>query len=210
MVRMSLCRPIIETCWMCMKFELEFLEQGGYGRLRCESLRARLVFEDFPYLHELQLQCDIRACNRDGYPPNLRVGSGNDEASECYVCVRACNRCASLHGSRFAPHGLCVDPPLLCKCRQQWEGLPKRLRPFFLPFTSSSANPSGKVSFTRASQASQIGGRSLCLHVVTCEHPAEEPSCRVLPVLATTGEVGPRCMFRSTKPWPSLKRRMQT
>jgi hypothetical protein len=31
-----------------LKFELEFLEQGGYGRLPRESWRARLVFEDSP------------------------------------------------------------------------------------------------------------------------------------------------------------------
>jgi hypothetical protein len=29
-----------------LKFELEFLEQGGYGRLPRESWRARFVFED--------------------------------------------------------------------------------------------------------------------------------------------------------------------
>ncbi len=31
-----------------LKFELEFLEQGGYGRLPRESWRPRLVFEDSP------------------------------------------------------------------------------------------------------------------------------------------------------------------
>jgi hypothetical protein len=31
-----------------LKFELEFLEQGGYGRLPRESWRARLIFEDSP------------------------------------------------------------------------------------------------------------------------------------------------------------------
>jgi hypothetical protein len=31
-----------------LKFELEFLEQGGYGRLPRESWRARFVFEDSP------------------------------------------------------------------------------------------------------------------------------------------------------------------
>jgi hypothetical protein len=31
-----------------LKFELEFLEQGGYGRLPRESRRPRLVFEDSP------------------------------------------------------------------------------------------------------------------------------------------------------------------
>ena len=31
-----------------LKFELEFLEQGGYGRLPHESWRARLIFEDSP------------------------------------------------------------------------------------------------------------------------------------------------------------------
>jgi hypothetical protein len=31
-----------------LKFELQFLEQGGYGRLPRESWRARLVFEDSP------------------------------------------------------------------------------------------------------------------------------------------------------------------
>jgi hypothetical protein len=29
-----------------LKFELEFLEQGGYGRLPREAWRARLIFED--------------------------------------------------------------------------------------------------------------------------------------------------------------------
>src|SRR5579872_3734305 len=31
-----------------LKFELDFLEQGGYGRLPRESWRARFVFEDSP------------------------------------------------------------------------------------------------------------------------------------------------------------------
>lgn len=31
-----------------LKFELEFLEQGGYGRLPRESWRPRLIFEDSP------------------------------------------------------------------------------------------------------------------------------------------------------------------
>jgi hypothetical protein len=31
-----------------LKFEREFLEQGGYGRLPRESWRARFVFEDSP------------------------------------------------------------------------------------------------------------------------------------------------------------------
>ncbi|MGD1025238.1 MAG: hypothetical protein ABR880_20835 [Candidatus Sulfotelmatobacter sp.] len=31
-----------------LKFELEFLQQGGYGRLPRESWRPRLVFEDSP------------------------------------------------------------------------------------------------------------------------------------------------------------------
>jgi len=31
-----------------LKFELEFLEQGGYGRLPRESWQARFVFEDSP------------------------------------------------------------------------------------------------------------------------------------------------------------------
>jgi hypothetical protein len=31
-----------------LKFELEFLEQGGYGRLPRESWRPRFVFEDSP------------------------------------------------------------------------------------------------------------------------------------------------------------------
>jgi hypothetical protein len=31
-----------------LKFELEFLEQGGYGRLPRESWKARFVFEDSP------------------------------------------------------------------------------------------------------------------------------------------------------------------
>jgi hypothetical protein len=31
-----------------LKFELEFLEQGGYGRLPREAWRARLIFEDSP------------------------------------------------------------------------------------------------------------------------------------------------------------------
>jgi hypothetical protein len=31
-----------------LKFELEFLEQGGYGRLPRESWHARLIFEDSP------------------------------------------------------------------------------------------------------------------------------------------------------------------
>ena len=31
-----------------LKFELDFLEQGGYGRLPREAWRARFVFEDSP------------------------------------------------------------------------------------------------------------------------------------------------------------------
>jgi hypothetical protein len=31
-----------------LKFELEFLEQGGYGRLPREAWRQRLIFEDSP------------------------------------------------------------------------------------------------------------------------------------------------------------------
>jgi hypothetical protein len=31
-----------------LKFELEFLEQGGYGRFPRESWRARFIFEDSP------------------------------------------------------------------------------------------------------------------------------------------------------------------
>jgi hypothetical protein len=31
-----------------LKFELEFLEQGGYGRLPREAWRPRLIFEDSP------------------------------------------------------------------------------------------------------------------------------------------------------------------
>jgi hypothetical protein len=31
-----------------LKFDLEFLEQGGYGRLPRESWRARFIFEDSP------------------------------------------------------------------------------------------------------------------------------------------------------------------
>jgi hypothetical protein len=31
-----------------LKFELEFLEQGGYGRLPREPWRARFIFEDSP------------------------------------------------------------------------------------------------------------------------------------------------------------------
>jgi hypothetical protein len=31
-----------------LRFELEFLEQGGYGRLPRESWRARFIFEDSP------------------------------------------------------------------------------------------------------------------------------------------------------------------
>jgi hypothetical protein len=31
-----------------LKFELEFLQQGGYGRLPRESWRARFIFEDSP------------------------------------------------------------------------------------------------------------------------------------------------------------------
>jgi hypothetical protein len=31
-----------------LKFELEFLEQGGYGRLPRESWRPRFIFEDSP------------------------------------------------------------------------------------------------------------------------------------------------------------------
>jgi hypothetical protein len=31
-----------------LKFELEFLRQGGYGRLPRESWRARFIFEDSP------------------------------------------------------------------------------------------------------------------------------------------------------------------
>jgi hypothetical protein len=31
-----------------LKFELEFLEQGGYGRLTRESWRPRMIFEDSP------------------------------------------------------------------------------------------------------------------------------------------------------------------
>lgn len=31
-----------------LKFELEFLQQGGYGRLPREAWRSRLIFEDSP------------------------------------------------------------------------------------------------------------------------------------------------------------------
>lgn len=31
-----------------LRFELEFLEQGGYGRLPREAWRSRLIFEDSP------------------------------------------------------------------------------------------------------------------------------------------------------------------
>lgn len=31
-----------------LKFELEFLEQGGYGKLPREAWRSRLIFEDSP------------------------------------------------------------------------------------------------------------------------------------------------------------------
>jgi hypothetical protein len=31
-----------------LKFELDFLEQGGYGRLPREAWRSRLIFEDSP------------------------------------------------------------------------------------------------------------------------------------------------------------------
>jgi len=37
-------RDILEV----LKFELEFLEQGGYGRLPREAWRSRLIFEDSP------------------------------------------------------------------------------------------------------------------------------------------------------------------
>jgi len=37
-------RDILEV----LKFELEFLEQGGYGRIPREAWRPRLVFEDSP------------------------------------------------------------------------------------------------------------------------------------------------------------------
>jgi hypothetical protein len=37
-------RDILEV----LKFELSFLEQGGYGRLPREAWRSRLIFEDSP------------------------------------------------------------------------------------------------------------------------------------------------------------------
>jgi hypothetical protein len=37
-------RDILEV----LKFELDFLEQGGYGRLPREAWRSRLIFEDSP------------------------------------------------------------------------------------------------------------------------------------------------------------------
>jgi hypothetical protein len=45
-----------------LKFELEFLEQGGYGRLPREAWRSRLIFEDSPTCANFnsteQIPCD--------------------------------------------------------------------------------------------------------------------------------------------------------
>ncbi len=45
-----------------LKFELEFLEQGGYGRLPREAWRSRLIFEDSPtcpnFNSREQVACD--------------------------------------------------------------------------------------------------------------------------------------------------------
>ena len=39
-----------------LKFELEFLEKGGYGRSPREAWRPQFIFEDSPTVHELRLQ----------------------------------------------------------------------------------------------------------------------------------------------------------
>lgn len=45
-----------------LRFELEFLEQGGYGRLPREAWRSRLIFEDSPtcanFNSREQIPCD--------------------------------------------------------------------------------------------------------------------------------------------------------
>ncbi|MFZ0958991.1 MAG: hypothetical protein WAN60_21815 [Candidatus Sulfotelmatobacter sp.] len=45
-----------------LKFELAFLEQGGYGRLPRESWRARFVFEDSPTCMNFNSK-DRKPCN---------------------------------------------------------------------------------------------------------------------------------------------------
>ncbi len=48
MIRVSLMPKDDRNLLDVLKFELEFLEQGGYGRLPREAWRPRFVFEDSP------------------------------------------------------------------------------------------------------------------------------------------------------------------
>ena len=60
-----------------LKFELEFLEQGGYGRLPRESWRARFVFEDSPTCMNFNSKDrePCRECLLIGFvPENARTG----------------------------------------------------------------------------------------------------------------------------------------
>jgi hypothetical protein len=60
-----------------LKFELEFLEQGGYGRLPRESWRARSVFEDSPTCMNFNSKDrePCRECLLIGFvPENARTG----------------------------------------------------------------------------------------------------------------------------------------
>ena len=64
-----------------LKFEVEFLEQGGYGRLPRESWRARFVFEDSPTCMNFNSE-DHEACSECLLTPFV-PGDARTEQTPC-------------------------------------------------------------------------------------------------------------------------------
>ena len=57
-----------------LKFELEFLEQGGYGRLPREAWRSRLIFEDSPTCPNFNSSVQV-PCEKCGLTPLIPKGA---------------------------------------------------------------------------------------------------------------------------------------
>jgi len=67
-----------------LKFELEFLEQGGYGRLPRESWRARFVFEDSPTCMNFSSK-DQEPCGECVLAPLVPESLRNERSACIYI-----------------------------------------------------------------------------------------------------------------------------
>ena len=61
-----------------LKFELQFLEQGGYGRLPREAWRQRLIFEDSPTCINFNSR-DREPCSECGLAPLIPESARNEQ-----------------------------------------------------------------------------------------------------------------------------------